>query len=127
MRTVSSVRWATCALAISILLAFGFGRAAADRPRRTIATCASFDQVDRGEDRVAFTIHNACSIPVDCSVAWRLVCAPDAKRRRASHPGNAQLTIAEGASQSAEASAAICGDDAWTIDSVVWRCQPNND
>ncbi|HEX3764355.1 MAG TPA: hypothetical protein VHW23_36925 [Kofleriaceae bacterium] len=118
------MRWATCALAISIFPAFP---AAADHPRRAIAACASFDQVDRGDDRVAFTIHNACSIPVDCSVAWRVVCAPDAKRRRTSHPGSAQLALAEGASQSAEASAAICGDDAWAIDSVVWRCQPNND
>lgn len=123
MRTVSSVRWATRALAI---LAF-VRPAAADHPRRTIAACASFDQVDRGEARVAFTIHNACSIPVDCSVAWRVVCAPDAKHRRASHPGSARLTIPEGTSQSAEASAAVCGDDAWAIDAVEWRCQPNND
>lgn len=126
MRTVCSVRWATCALAISIVPMFAVP-ASADRPRRSIAACASFDQADRGEDRVAFTIHNACSVPVDCAVAWRVVCAPDAKQRRASHPGSAQLAIPEGASQSAEASAAICGDDAWAIDSVVWRCQPNND
>lgn len=126
MRAVSSVRWATCALAISILPAFAVS-ASADPLPRSIAACASFDQVDRGEDRVAFTIHNTCSIPVDCSVSWRVVCAPDAKKRRTSHPGSAQLAIPDGASQSAEASAAICGDDAWAIDSVVWRCQPNKD
>lgn len=122
MRTVSWVRWATCALAISIVVP-----ALADRPRRSLAACMSFDQAERGDDRVAFTIRNACSIPVDCSVSWRVVCAPDARKRRASHPGSVKLAIAEGASQSAEASAAICGDDAWAIDSVEWSCQPNKD
>lgn len=129
MRTVSSVRWAACALAISIVPASAVPASAvpasADHLRRTIAACASFDQIDRGDDRVAFTIHNACSLPVDCAVSWRVVCAPDAKKRRASHLGSAKLAIPEGASQSAEASAAICGDDAWVIDSVVWSCQPN--
>ena len=79
MCTVSSVRWATCALAISIVVASGIasgvapGVAFADRPQRSLAGCASFDQADRGEDRVVFTIHNACSIPVDCAVSWRVV------------------------------------------------------
>lgn len=132
MRTVSSVRWAgstrarALALAISIVPA-SVGPVSADRARRSIAACASFDQVDRGDDRVAFTIRNACSIPVDCSVSWRVVCAPDAKTRRASHPGSARLAIPEGGTLSAEASAAICGDDAWVIDAVVWSCQPNKD
>jgi putative hemolysin len=130
MRTVSSVRSARCvralALAISIVPASAVP-ASADRPRRSIAACASFDQVDRGDDRVAFTIHNACGIPVDCSVSWRVVCAPDARKRRASHPGSARLAIPEAASGSAEASAAICGDDAWVIDAVMWSCQPNKD
>ncbi|HEX8113477.1 MAG TPA: hypothetical protein VF516_37360 [Kofleriaceae bacterium] len=122
------MRWATSALALAIsIVPASVAPALADHPRRTIAACASFDQVDRGDDRVAFTIHNTCSIPVDCAVSWRVVCAPDAKKRRASHPGSAKLAISEGASQSAEASAAICGDDAWVIDSVVWSCQPNKD
>lgn len=128
MRTVCSVRKATycLALAISIVPASAVP-ALADPPRRTIAACVRFDQVDRGDDRVGFTIHNACSIPVDCAVSWRVVCAPDTKKRRASHPGSARLAIPESVSLSAEASAAICGDDAWVIDSVVWSCQPNKD
>lgn len=130
MRTVSSVRWTRCALALAVAISIvpaSAVPASADRTRRTIAACASFDQVDRGDARVAFTIHNACSIPVDCSVTWRVVCAPDAKKRRASHPASARLAIPEAASGSAEASAAVCGDDAWVIDSVVWSCQPNKD
>jgi hypothetical protein len=128
MRPASPVRWVRCALAVSIsIVVASVIPAAADRPRRSIAACARFDQTDRGDDRVAFTIHNACSLPVDCSVAWRVVCAPDAKQRRASHAGNARLAIPEGTSGSAEASAAICGDDAWVIDAVVWSCQPNKD
>ena len=122
MRTVCWVRWATCALAISIVVP-----AFADRARRSLSDCTSFDQVDRGDDKVAFTIHNACTIPVDCSVSWRVVCAPDSKKRRASHPGSVKLAIADGGSQSTEASAAICGDDSWAIDSVHWACLPNKD
>ena len=130
MRTVSSVRWAGCARALAVAISIvpaSAVPASADPPRRSIAACARFDQVDRGDERVAFTIHNGCSIPVDCAVSWRVVCAPDAKKRRASHPGSARLAIPEGASLSAEASAATCGDDAWVIDSVVWSCQPNKD
>jgi hypothetical protein len=56
-----------------------------------------------------------------------VVCAPASKTRRASHPSAAKLAITEGASQAAEASAAVCGDDAWTIDSIQWTCQPNKD
>jgi hypothetical protein len=129
MRTVCRVRWATCALAVSTVVSVVVSTvpAAADRPHRSLASCTSFDQVDRGEDKVAFTIHNTCTIPVDCSVSWRVVCAPDARKRRAAHAGSVKLAIADGASQSAEASAAICGADAWAIDSVTWSCSPNKD
>lgn len=129
MRTVSWARWATCALPLSLVIpaVLSVHPAAADRRHRSLAACTSFDQVDRGDDKVAFTIHNTCSIPVDCSVSWRVVCAPETKKRRSSHPGAARLAIIEGGNQSAEASAAICGDDAWAIDSVQWSCQPNND
>jgi hypothetical protein len=129
MRTACWVRWATCALAIAIVMpgVMPVVPALADRPRRSLGSCTSFDQADKGDDRVAFTIRNACSIPVDCSVSWRVVCAPDTRKRRAAHPGSVKLSIAEGTSQSAEASAAICGDDAWAIDSVAWTCLPNKD
>ncbi|HEX7844130.1 MAG TPA: hypothetical protein VF469_41930 [Kofleriaceae bacterium] len=126
MRTVSWVRWATCALTLSIAVSTVIP-AAADRRQRSLAACTSFDQADKGDSKVAFTIHNACSIPVDCSVSWRVVCAPDSKKRRASHPSAARLAVLDGGTQSAEASAAICGDDAWSIDSVEWSCQPNKD
>jgi len=122
MRTTSWARWATCALAISICVP-----AFADHTRRSLATCTSFDQVEKGEDKVAFTIHNTCSIPIDCSVSWRVVCAPESKKRRASHADAVKFAITDGGSQSAEASAAVCGDDGWTIDSVAWRCEPNKD
>ncbi|HET7499376.1 MAG TPA: hypothetical protein VFK02_00170 [Kofleriaceae bacterium] len=122
MRATRWARWATCALAITICVP-----AFADRQARSLSSCTSFDQADKGDDKVAFTIHNACSIPVDCSVSWRVVCAPESKKRRASHPALVKLAILEGGSQSAEASAAVCGDAGWTIDSVAWRCEPNKD
>lgn len=122
MRANCCARWATCALAISIC-----APAFADRTRRSLSSCTSFDQADRGEARVELTIRSTCSIPIDCAVSWRVVCAPDSKKRRATHPGSARFALGAGASQSAEASAVICGDDAWAIDSVQWSCQPSKD
>ena len=122
MRATRWARWATCALAISIC-----APALADRANRSVARCARFDQVDQADARVSFTIHNTCSIPLDCAMSWRVVCAPDSKKRRSAHPAAATVTIGDGSSQSAEASAAVCGDDGWVIDSVRWSCQPNKD
>jgi len=122
MRFTWWARWATCALALSLSIP-----AFADRTKRSLATCTSFDQTDTSDDKVVFTIRNACSIPIDCSVSWRLVCAPASKKRRAEHPDHARFSIVEGGSQSAEASPAACGDDAWTLDAVRWACQANKD
>ena len=123
MRLVSRARWATCALAILIAVPV----AMADRGKKSLATCTAFDQVDKDDDEVQFTIHNTCSVPVDCSISWRVVCAPDSKKRRASHAGAAKLALGDASSQSATASASVCGDDGWAIDSIVWACEPNKD
>jgi hypothetical protein len=101
--------------------------ALADRGYKSISSCTSFGQEDKGDDKVEFKIQNTCEIPVDCSVSWRVVCAPDSKKRRAAHVGAAKMSLANGASQTAEASAAICGSDAWSIDSIAWNCQPNKE
>jgi hypothetical protein len=123
MRSSSWTRWATCALAISICVPV----ALADRGYKSISSCTSFGQEDKGDDKVEFKIQNTCEIPVDCSITWRVVCAPESKKRRAAHAGAAKLALANGASQTAEASAATCGNDAWSIDSISWSCQPNKE
>lgn len=120
MRSLHRARWATCALALTIALP-----AAADR--KSLATCTSFDQANKGDDAVSFTIANSCTIPIDCKIEWRLVCAPESKKRRAVHPNTTKLSLADGAQQTTDASAAICGDDGWTIDDVAWSCEPNKD
>jgi hypothetical protein len=123
MRSTRWARWATCALAISICIP-----ALADRGRaRSLAECTTFEQADKGDDKVAMSIKNSCKMPVDCALSWRVVCAPDAKKRRTVHPSAAKLALSEGATESAEASATVCGDDAWTIDSIQWSCEPNKD
>src|SRR5690606_37810234 len=48
MRAASWTRWATCALALSICVPV----ALADRGKKSISSCTSFDQEDKGEDRV---------------------------------------------------------------------------
>ncbi len=123
MRSTTWARWATCALAISTCVPAAF----ADKSKKSLASCTSFEQEDAGEDQVQFTVHNTCSIPIDCAISWRVVCAPDSRKRRATHPGAARLALPEMGAQSAKASAGVCGDDAWTIDSIQWSCEPNKD
>ncbi|HEU0029786.1 MAG TPA: hypothetical protein VFQ53_04070 [Kofleriaceae bacterium] len=125
MRSHSWARWASCALAISICVpaALADGRAS----RKSLADCTSFDQEDRGEDKVALKITNTCTVPVDCTISWRVVCAPESKKRRAVHAGSAKLALETATSRSAEASAAVCGDDSFAIDQIQWACEPNND
>jgi len=125
MRTTTWARWATCALAMMILVPV----ATADRGdgKKSLASCTSFDQVDKDEDTVEMSIHNSCSVPVDCTMSWRVVCAPDSKKRRSTHPGSAKLALVSAGTGSAQATAAVCGDDAWSIDSISWSCEPNKD
>jgi hypothetical protein len=121
MRATQWARWATCALAISICVP-----AFADR-KRSLSDCTAFDQAEKGEDGMEMTIHNKCTIPVDCTLSWRVVCAPKSKARRSVHPGSAKFAVTEGAAQSTAATAAVCGDDSWEIGDVQWTCQPAKD
>jgi hypothetical protein len=122
MRSTTWARWATCALAITITIP-----ALADHTKKSLSECTTFDQTDKGDAGLEMTIHNSCSVPVDCTVAWRVVCAPESKKRRAVHPSTTKLTLAEGGTSSAAATASICGDDGWSIDSIEWTCQPNKE
>jgi hypothetical protein len=121
MRSIRLARWATCALAVSLA-----SPVAADH-HRSVADCTSFEQADKGQDAIALTITNRCTVPMDCTISWQVVCAPASKKRRAAHASTAKLVLASGASSYAEASAALCGDDTWTISDVSWSCTPNND
>jgi hypothetical protein len=121
MRSPIWARWATCAIAISLCVP-----AFADK-HKSVAECTAFDQQEKGDDAVQLSIHNSCSIPVDCQLQWRVVCAPDSKKRRAVHPGTRAVTIKEGAEDSALASAAVCEEDTWLIDSVQWTCAPSKE
>ena len=122
MRTKFWTRWATCAIAITVAVPLALAGG-----RKSVASCTSFDQQDKDDDKVEFSIQNTCSMPVDCSIKWRVVCAPDAKSRRAVHPKSAKMTLSTKSTSAHEASASICGDDSWTIDSVHWSCEANKD
>jgi hypothetical protein len=122
MRSTRWARWATCALAVSICVP-----AAADRRGHSVAECTAFGQAEKGDDAVAFTITNSCSIQLDCSISWQVVCAPDSKKRRAVHATTAKLSLDHGGTSSTEASASVCGDDSWKIEGISWACEPNKD
>jgi hypothetical protein len=91
-----------------------------------LSSCTTFDQNDQGDDRVELTVHNQCTVPLTCSISWRLVCAPASHKRRSVHPSTSQLALSEGATGSAVASAAACGDDGWSIESIEWSCKPDD-
>ena len=123
MRSTRWARWATCALAISICVP----AVAGSRAKKSLADCTSFVQTEKGDDAIELQITNSCKVPVDCSIKWRVVCAPDSTKRRAVHAKTHKLSLTEGAGGGAEATATVCGDDAFTIDSIQWGCEPNKD
>jgi hypothetical protein len=141
MRTTRSfTRWAFCALALSCAASVAVadsktaksearpkteGKTVTVKSKKSLAACTSFDQLDKDDDLVELTVHNACSVPIDCVISWRLVCAPESKTRRTVHAGSANLALVDATSQSAQASAAACKDDSWLLDQVRWSCQPN--
>jgi hypothetical protein len=125
MRTSTWARWATCALAM--MLVIPAATSARGDSKKSLASCTSFDQTDKDDDTVEMSIHNSCSIPVDCSMSWRVVCAPSSKKRRSTHAGSAKLALTSAGTGSAQATASVCGDDAWAIDSINWSCEPNKD
>jgi hypothetical protein len=122
MRSPRWARWATCALALSICVP-----AVAKTTKKSLADCTSFQQADLPDDKVELTLHNSCQVPVACTISWRVVCAPDSKKRRAVHAKTVRATLTEGAATRAEASAGICGHDDWSIDQVQWSCEPSKD
>jgi hypothetical protein len=126
MRTARWARWATCALAMLITPSLTTSLAFAEH-KKSLAECTSFDQLAKGETAVELTVKNSCSIPVDCSLSWRVTCAPDSKKRRAVHASQTKFSLVTGAQQSTDASASVCGDDAWAIDQIEWTCAPPKD
>ncbi|MBV8759246.1 MAG: hypothetical protein JO257_18305 [Deltaproteobacteria bacterium] len=116
-----------CALALLATAASAQPKEAKIRPARSLADCTSFDQQDKDDVTVDLTVHNSCSIPVDCTVSWKVVCAPQSKKRRSEHPESRKLALVEGTAGSTQASAAVCADDAWSIESIEWSCTPNKE
>jgi hypothetical protein len=127
MRSMTGARWANCALAATI----AFGLAACDSAtagsKKSLDDCTSFEQVETSEEAMDLTIKSTCSIPIDCSVSWRVVCAPDSKKRRNTHRSAATMQFPTVDTKSTQASAAVCGDDPWVLDSINWACEPNKD
>jgi hypothetical protein len=104
-----------------------FGSVAAANHKKSLADCTTFDQKDKDDDTVDLTVKNACTIPLDCTMSWRVVCAPDSKKRRNVHVSQEAFSLASSGEMTKTASAVICGDDAWKIDSVEWNCSPTKD
>ena len=127
MRTTSRVRWASLALALSILVPTQL--AAADgKGKRSISECTSFDQKDRDdEDGVDMTIQNSCSVAVACHIKWDLTCAPESKKHRSRKTESHAFALDSTNGITLTASSARCGDDSWAIDEISWSCDPQKD
>lgn len=127
MRSMTGARWATCALAAMIAVPFVAASDSSAGSKKSLDDCTSFEQVETSEEAMDLTIKSTCTIPIDCTVSWRVVCAPDSKKRRAAHRSSAKLQFPTVDTKSAQASAAVCGDDPWVLDSISWSCEPNKD
>ena len=125
MRSTSSswARWATCALAAMIIIPSVSGASS----KKSLDDCTSFEQVETSDEAMDLKIQSTCSIPIDCSVSWRVVCAPESKKRRNAHRSSAKMQFPTVDTKSAQASAAVCGDDPWILDSINWSCEPNKE
>lgn len=121
----SWARWAACALALAVAVspALADKKKKRTKARPSIATCTSFDQVDRADDSVDLVIANSCEIGLACSVSWTLTCAPGTRHATRHQHGQA-FSLATAMSQASNASPAECGSQAWAIDDVTWSCQP---
>jgi hypothetical protein len=114
-------RGAICALAVTLAVpAFA-------KHDKSLDDCTSFTQTEKGDDTLELTVQNSCKIPIDCSVTWRVVCAPQSAKRKSVHAQTKKFALTEGAGQTEQASASVCGDDDWAIDSIKWGCEPNKD
>lgn len=120
---------------IAVLLAlagilFGSGAAAAPKGNRSVQRerqrerpirgCPAFRQTRIGNEGLRFELRNTCGFPVGCTLSWSVHC-----RGGGESPGerSAQLELAKGASDSAEASGSACGRDGWDIDAIHLSCQ----
>jgi hypothetical protein len=123
MRSLRRARWLTFAIALS----FFTPAALADstrKKRRSIESCASFDQVDRAdEDGVDFVVGNSCDIKLSCGVKWSLTCAPGGKKEKTTRHG-AAFELEDGQTGGAEASTSECGNAGWEISNISWSCEP---
>jgi|GEM_PF-1830857 len=119
-------RWVLCALALTLATNTAFAdkkKKSKVKARESVAACTTFDQLDRDDDSVDLVIGSTCEVAVSCSVSWSLICAPGSKKAHKTQHGQAfSLTATQ--SQSTNASAGTCGNDGWTIDDVVWSCNP---
>ena len=127
MRSMTGARWATCALAAMIAVPFVAASDSSAGSKKSLDDCTSFEQVETSEEAMDLTIKSTCSIPIDCSVSWRVVCAPDSKKRRSTHRGAAKMQFPTVDTKAAQASDADGGDDPWVLDTINWSCEPNKD
>ena len=125
MRTFSWTRWAACALAITVAVPVALADHGTTKIK-SISSCTTFDQADKGEDAVELNVQNCCAAAIECTVSWQVTCI-DAKKHKTTHPSEQKLSVTEGTSQSTDASAAVCGDQSWSIDAIQWSCQPPKD
>ncbi len=117
---------ALCALAVSSISAIPSIAAADGVRKRSLARCTSFDQREQ-ESALELSIKNSCTMPIDCTLSWELVCAPESKKRRKITPSQTAFTLSSEAVQATSASAEACGDDSWIIKNVLWRCEASKE
>lgn len=129
MRSPRRARWPICAVALSLVAVstsvLADSKSSGKKsPKRTIAACTSFDQLDRAdEDGVDFSITSSCDVTLACGIKWKLTCAPESKKRKTFREA-AAFSLPTGTSAGVTASASRCGHDGWEIGEITWSCEP---
>jgi len=127
--SLSRARGVSCALALllSSLALPARADATHKKPGKSLAACATFTQKDASDTTVDFTVDNACTVAVTCTVSWSVTCAPDAPKKRSKKYEGATFTLDAAQLRTTTASADRCGDDGWAIEDVTWTCAPAKD
>ena len=130
MRSIRRARRAGSVLALALVCLSSSVGADGARPfkrdKGSISACTAFTQRDASDDSVEFTVASSCTMPIECTITWAVICAPDTKRAKRKQAG-AAFTLETSESRVTTASAAACGDDGWAIDDVSWQCAPSKD
>ncbi|MBN2192016.1 MAG: hypothetical protein JW751_04310 [Polyangiaceae bacterium] len=81
--------------------------------------CVRFE-VARTEPDMAYTVDNSCTLAVNCTLSWRLVCGEN--REGKVIDGRRRFRVASSRVSEVTIDARVCGNNEWSVEDVAWVC-----